>query len=147
VQRTPGPTFVSLGDFALRVARVVKNGHRIWSLSPALRERLMLAVTGVNDCRYCRFVHTRAATVAGVSRDEQLAILDGDFRLTPGEERTALEWARTWALQGGSATPGQQLKLAEVYGSQRALAVAAAVEAIAVGNYTGNGLDQLLGRR
>jgi AhpD family alkylhydroperoxidase len=135
-----------LGDFALRVARVMGSGHRILTLSSALRERLMLAVTGVNDCRYCRFVHTRAAAAAGVSRQEQTAILDGDFSLTPEGERYALEWARTWALQGGSATSVQRRELEDVYGRARALAMDAAVEAIAVGNYTGNGLDKIMGR-
>ncbi|MHB9155626.1 MAG: carboxymuconolactone decarboxylase family protein [Endomicrobiales bacterium] len=34
-------------------------------LSPAFRERLMLSVTGVNKCRYCSFVHAKAALSAG----------------------------------------------------------------------------------
>jgi AhpD family alkylhydroperoxidase len=30
-------------------------------ISPAFRERLMLAVTAVNGCRYCSYFHTRQA--------------------------------------------------------------------------------------
>jgi AhpD family alkylhydroperoxidase len=35
-------------------------------IAPAFRERLMLAVTAVNCCRYCSFVHTRMALAAGM---------------------------------------------------------------------------------
>lgn len=51
----------------LRQARVM--------LSPAFRERLMLAVTAVNRCRYCSFAHTRMALAAGVSNAEIAQIL------------------------------------------------------------------------
>ena len=39
-------------------------------LSPAFRERLMLAVTAVYGCRYCSFAHAREAISKGVSQEE-----------------------------------------------------------------------------
>lgn len=49
-----------------KIRRVLKDG----AVSPTFRERLMLAVTGVNACRYCAYVHARLALRAGVPAEE-----------------------------------------------------------------------------
>lgn len=48
-------------------------------ISEGLRERLMLAVTEVNGCRYCSFGHARAALAAGLTQDEVTSLLEGDL--------------------------------------------------------------------
>ena len=59
----------------------VKNRKRLREIndegliSPDFRERLMLAVTAVNGCRYCSYAHTRAALKGGLSREEISGLL------------------------------------------------------------------------
>ena len=65
--------FKTFGHFwgELRFVRGAKKELRAIfkekTLSAAFRERLFMAVTSVNHCRYCSFVHSRAALKAGVS--------------------------------------------------------------------------------
>ena len=79
-------TYRSLWDFLQDLGFIFKNRKRIRaifrseSLSPAFRERMMLAVTQVNDCRYCARFHTKAALAEGISREEVDAILQGAFK-------------------------------------------------------------------
>jgi AhpD family alkylhydroperoxidase len=145
VMNTPKkPTFASVGDFTSRLYKVVRNGHRLLGLSGAFRERLMLAVTGVNDCRYCKALHTRIASVNGLTAAEQDAVLAGDFSLSPSGEREALAWARRWAEAGGKAGAQGRANLEAHYGPEMARTIETAAEAIAIGNYTGNGVDRFL---
>lgn len=55
-------------------------------LSPAFRERLMLAVTAVNACRYCAHLHAQVALTAGLRRDEIAQRLGGEFAAAPARE-------------------------------------------------------------
>lgn len=45
--------------------------------SPALREQVMLAVTSVNDCRYCDWVHTGLALKEKINVEELRLLLSG----------------------------------------------------------------------
>ena len=56
--------------------------YRVWikeDIDPGFREELMLAVSKLNDCRYCSWGHHEWAQISGVSDDElaQLEQLDG----------------------------------------------------------------------
>jgi AhpD family alkylhydroperoxidase len=47
--------------------------YRIWvrhELDPGFREELMLAVSKVNDCRYCSWAHHEWASIDGISEEE-----------------------------------------------------------------------------
>ena len=52
-------------------------------ISSAFRERLMLAVTSVNECRYCARVHSVEALKHGVDQPELEQILSGEFNECP----------------------------------------------------------------
>ena len=65
------------------------------------QERIMLAVTSVNRCRYCTFVHTRAALAAGISPEDAAALLEGSVDAAPEDEATALLYAQHWAETDG----------------------------------------------
>jgi len=69
-------------------------GHPI---SGQLRERIMLAVTAVNRCDYCRLAHTTFARSEGLADGEIQNILDGvDLAQDPGES-AALAYVRDLA--------------------------------------------------
>ena len=48
-------------------------------VSPAFRERLMLVVTEVNGCRYCRTFHASEALKEGITDTELAELLTGQI--------------------------------------------------------------------
>jgi AhpD family alkylhydroperoxidase len=49
-------------------------------------ERIMMAVTEVNGCRYCTYFHTQVALKAGLDKEEIRETFSGDFSQAPDEE-------------------------------------------------------------
>jgi len=70
-------------------------------VSRAFVERIMLAVTQVNGCRYCSYAHTHMALQAGVTEDEMRQLLAGQFFRSPAAEIVALAFAQRYAEQAG----------------------------------------------
>ena len=69
-------TFQNVGQFWEEACFLFKNKNKVGRImkgeliSPAFRERLMLVVTAVNNCRMCSAVHTKQALLSGLSRQE-----------------------------------------------------------------------------
>jgi AhpD family alkylhydroperoxidase len=116
------------------------------SISPAFRERLMMAVTSVNACRYCAYFHTQVALVSGVSHDEAAQILGGIVDRAPENEIPALLYAQHWAEMNAQPDPAARNKLIETYGSDTAQAIEYVLRMIRVGNLLGNTTDYILYR-
>lgn len=75
-------------------------------VSPAFRERLMLVVTEVNGCRYCRAFHASEALKVGITDSELAQLLAGQIPTdAPDDEIPAMIYARYWAESGHSLTP------------------------------------------
>lgn len=115
-------------------------------LGGAFLERLMLAVTQVNRCRYCSFAHTRQALKEGLPRDEIDALLGGQLDTVPEDERTAVLYAQHWAETKGQPDPEATARLEAAYGSEKAAQIYLALRLIRTGNYTGNTFDYFLYR-
>lgn len=113
-------------------------------LSPAFRERLMLAVTAVNGCRYCSYVHAREALLAGVSETEVESLLSGVVDSCPVKESAAVLYAQHWAESDVNSDPEARQKLSAIYGSEVAAAIELALRMIRMGNLMGNTWDYLL---
>jgi AhpD family alkylhydroperoxidase len=116
------------------------------SLSSKFRERLMLAVTQVNDCRYCTFFHTKAALSEGVPREEVERLMGGMFEGCPKEELPALLYAQHWAETERKPDPAMRQKLVDTYGAEKAEAIELTLRFICACNYSGNSLDYILYR-
>lgn len=116
------------------------------SLEPAFRERLMLAVTAVNECRYCSYGHARQALQHGVTRPEIEALAGGQFDGCPREQLPALLYAQHWAETDGDPDDAARARVCELYGQERADAIELALSLIRVGNLGGNTLDHVLYR-
>ncbi len=125
---------------AVRPARAlgVAYGRRV---APDLRERLMLAVTEVNGCRYCSWVHTRVALRAGVPAEEVEQLMGGEIAGAPEAERPALIYAQHWASTDAKPEPEARGRVLEIYGSERLADYEMAMRLIRVGNLWGNTLD------
>ena len=115
-------------------------------LDEAFFERLMLAVTEVNGCRYCSYFHTGEALKAGLSDAEVQGLLSGDQSEAPEEQAVALVFAQHYAEQAGVPDADAMARLIEVYGELRAQAILSAIRVIMIGNVTGNNFDALVHR-
>ncbi|MBN1954316.1 MAG: carboxymuconolactone decarboxylase family protein [Anaerolineae bacterium] len=115
-------------------------------IDPAFRERLMLAVTSVNGCRYCSYAHARQALVAGISNDEIEALQEGELGGSPEEELPALLYAQHWAETRGAPDPAARSRVVEQYGEEMVTAMELALQTIQMGNLMGNTMDYVLYR-
>jgi AhpD family alkylhydroperoxidase len=122
--------------------KAIKSGQ----LSPALRDKIMLAVTEVNGCRYCSYMHSKNAIKAGVSEEEIGHLLSGDLSVSNSEEATALLFAQHYADSKGRPAPETVEKLFNIYGEPKARGILAATRAIMVGNVHGVAIDLLQAR-
>jgi AhpD family alkylhydroperoxidase len=110
----------------------------------AFRERLMLAVTQVNECRYCTWFHKREALKSGISKAELDLMLGGLIDATNETELNALLYAKSWAENNGNAMVAERLGLIRTYGPQKAEQINIILRLIRFGNLSGNSFNYFL---
>lgn len=115
-------------------------------LEPAFRERLMLAVTGVNGCRMCSYYHSRAAVELGMAGDEVKAMLARDTGQAPEKEVPALLYAQHFAESDGQPTDAVRARIIESYGAKDAARIDLILHLIRTANLMGNSWDYFLYR-
>jgi AhpD family alkylhydroperoxidase len=115
-------------------------------LSPAFQERLMLAVTSVEGCRYCSYFHSKLALKGGINQEEIGQLLSGDFNNCPEEEALAILYAQHWAESNACPDKEAAERLEETYGPERTEAINLMLRMIRLGNLLGNTWDYLLYR-
>jgi AhpD family alkylhydroperoxidase len=133
-RRTADP--VILAPWLLELARTVGGLVRSYlpgsPIDARTRERVILAVTEVNGCRYCAWIHGSWAAYLGDA-------IEG-----PAEaEEALLDYARACAAAGRPLDPAP---LAAVLPPAAVAAVRATVAQIEVSNLVGNTVDGLLAR-
>jgi len=145
-------TYHSAGEFLTDLRVMMSRRKEISSLmdgeiiAPSFRERLMLAVTAVNGCRYCTYVHAREALATGIGREEIETLGNGMFGDSPSEEVPALLYAQHWAEMNGEPEAPVRMQVIAHYGDPVVEAIELALRMIRVGNLTGNTFDYLLHR-
>jgi AhpD family alkylhydroperoxidase len=145
-------TYRSLREFIQDLGFILKNRKRVRaifrseSLSPAFPERMMLAVTQANDCRFCARFHTKAALAEGISREEVDAILNGAFKDCPSDQLAGVLYAEHWAEMLGAPEAEVRDKLIATYGQDMASDIDVVLRLIKTGDLTGNTVDYLLYR-
>lgn len=111
----------------------------------AFRERLMLAVTKVNGCRYCRTFHVGQAKQAGISIDEITEYLKGNIPdSVPEEQKLAVCYAQHWAETDRQPDPDYVTQVLDTYGEEGYHAISMALRMIWMGNLLGNTADFVL---
>ena len=144
--------YASPGDFVadLRATlgrpQQMRSVMRGESLDPALRERLMLAVTAVNGCRYCCYYHARQALVVGITPDEAEALTAGLLDGCPPEQLPAVLYAQHWAESDARPDDAARQRMVDLYGAEVAEAVELTLHTIRIGNMAGNTVDYVLYR-
>jgi AhpD family alkylhydroperoxidase len=128
------------GMFGNRAA--IRDAMR--GLEPAFRERLMLAVTGVNGCRMCSYYHSRAAVESGLASDEVKAMLARDTGRAPEKELPALLYAQHFAESDGQPAGAARAKIMELYGLADTARIDTILRMIRTANLLGNSWDYFL---
>jgi AhpD family alkylhydroperoxidase len=145
-------TYRNLNEFLTDVRIILSRRQEIRALmrdgtiAPAFRERLMLAVTEVNGCRYCSHAHARAALSTGVSREEIEALAVSMFDGSPPDEVPALLYAQHWAEANARPEAAARQRVVGHYGEGTVGKIELALHMIRVGNLLGNTFDYLLHR-
>ena len=115
-------------------------------VSRSFAEKIMLAVTQVNGCRYCAYGHTRTALRSGVAPEVIAQILAGDLEGLAEEEAVALAFAQHWAETEGHPDPDAERRFRAYYGPQVSTDILNWMRMIQMGNLMGNTFDALLYR-
>lgn len=149
----PKRTYKSPAELFSDISRLVSNRRQIplafrgGLVSPAFRERLMLVVTQVNDCRYCSRFHSAEALKVGVLDEDIISIQAGNIPPgTPASEVAALMYARHWAGNNANPDPEEVKKLEANYDSETVHAIHLFLYMIRIGNLMGNTWDSWLYR-
>jgi AhpD family alkylhydroperoxidase len=117
--------------------------------SAALREKVVLGVTSVNDCRYCKWGHTHWAMAHGVPLEEVNQILRhqiDELEAKDPAEAAAILFAQHYAEQQDHYDPESIESLRQHYNDAQVAEILAYVRAITLGNLTGNTVDAFVGR-
>jgi len=125
---------------------VLREVSRSNLIEKAFSERVMLAVTQVNGCRYCAYGHARMALQAGVPDEEIQQLMQGEFDALPQKEIKALLFAQHYAETCGHPDTKTWKILIEHYGKDTAMGILAYIRMIMMGNLLGNTFDAFLYR-
>ena len=124
----------------------IREAMRNGLVSETFRERLMMAVTSVNGCRYCSYFHSREALKSGVSAEELEALTAFEFGECPAEEQPALLYAQHWAETNTQPDEEARNHVLELYGEKRLETIELLLRMIRMGNLMGNTFDLFLFR-
>ena len=117
--------------------------------SAALREKVMLGVTSVTDCRYCQWGHTHWAMAHGVPLEEVNQILGHQIESLEAKnpaEAAAILFAQHYAEHLDRFDPESIENLRKHYSDAQVAEILAYVRAITLGSLTGNTVDAFLDR-
>lgn len=115
-------------------------------ITPQFTERIMLAVTEVNDCPACSFVHTKMALETGMDSEEIQNMLSGAFDSIPKEELPAVMFAQHYADSKGHPSKASWEEVITQYGESKALAILGTIRMIMMGNVYGIVLGSFVNR-
>ena len=142
---TPRSLFRDLAELLARRSEI-RETARSDRVSRAFAEKIMMAVTAVNRCRYCARYHTRLALQEGIPQDEIARILSLELDDFPPEEAVALAFAQHWAETEGHPDPEAERRFRETYDPQVSADILNWIQLITMGNLLGNSWDALLWR-
>jgi AhpD family alkylhydroperoxidase len=100
-------------------------------------ERIMLAVTEVNDCAICSYAHTKRALESGMSGEEIHNMLAGIMDNVPDDELAAIMFAQHYADTRGHPTEESWQRIVEIYGNSLAQGILGSIRTIMMGNAYG----------
>jgi AhpD family alkylhydroperoxidase len=121
----------------IRTMKYMSKAKKNQELSPKFIERIMLAVTEVNDCAICSYAHTKKALESGMSNEEIQKMLTGIMDDVPEDEVAAVMFAQHYADTRGHPTLESWQRILEIYGKSQAKGILGSIRVIMIGNAYG----------
>jgi AhpD family alkylhydroperoxidase len=118
-------------------------------ISASLREKIFLAVSSVNDCRYCKWAHSHWAMAQGVALEEVNEILGHQseaLEAKDADEAAAILFAQHYAEHLDQIDPESIENLRKHYSDDQVAEIIAYVRFITFTNLTGNTVDVFFDR-
>lgn len=107
-------------------------------ITPEFSERIMLAVTAVNKCGACSFLHTKTALEKGVQLEQIHEILEGEIGSFSDEEMPAVLYGQHFAETRGKVSAEARAKLVDSYGPRKARHIEGYISVVCFGNLCSN---------
>lgn len=115
-------------------------------LTNQFTERIMLAVTQVNQCEVCSYAHTKMALEARMDNQEIESLLGGVLDHVPQDELAAVLFAQHVAESRNQPSKQAWEQVIQLYGKPTALGILAAARMMMMGNAYGIAYSSLLNR-
>ena len=122
---------------AFRGIKYLRRGKKTGLMDDKFKERIMLAVTSVNECAMCSYVHTEAALKSGLEIDDIKAYISGEFPNVPDDEVKAVVFAQHYADMRGKPKYDMLDELFKEYGEEKSKIILGAIRVIMLGNSSG----------
>lgn len=84
------------------------------------KERIMLAVTQVNQCAMCSCAHTQMAFTSGMSQEEITILLSGEYDKVPLDDAAAIMYAQHYAECRGIPDQKTWVRIQREHGKEKA---------------------------
>jgi len=108
------------------------------AIYPAFSERIALAVSGVTNCAYCSWLHTKTSLEKGMNEKEIKRLLEGDIKDVPEQEAPALFYVQHRADFNGGFSPEARQRIVDFYGEEKAGYIDFMFQAVYFGNLCSN---------
>jgi AhpD family alkylhydroperoxidase len=115
-------------------------------MSKQFTERIMLAVTQVNQCEVCSYAHTKMALEANMSNTEIEAMLGGINDYVPTDELAGVMFAQHVAESKNHPSKEAWDQVITIYGESTAYGILAAARIMMMGNAYGIAYSSFLNR-
>ncbi|MCF7926187.1 MAG: carboxymuconolactone decarboxylase family protein [Candidatus Izimaplasma sp.] len=125
---------------------LLKRSKKSRLMTKKFKERIMLAITEVNGCAMCSYIHTKISLSSGMEAAKIKEILTGNVKNVPEEEAVGIAFAQHFASSKEDPTDETIKRLVDEYGYRKAELVVAACNVITMTNGMGTSLDYLWNR-
>lgn len=130
----------------IRSLTFLRKAEKNNDISKEFTERIMLAVTEVNECEICSYAHTKMALEMGMNEKEIQDMLSGQHEDVPAKEMPAILFAQHYADSKCKPSQGAWESIVETYGETKASGILATIRIITIGNTVGVPLGSFIGR-
>ena len=145
---TPANTLKTIANCAISFPIIIRSAFSP-KTSKTLREKVMLGVTAINDCRFCAWGHSHWATSQGIPLEEVNQILshqDDSLKASDPAEAAAILFGQHYAEQLDEIDPESVKNLHNYFSPAQVREIVGYVYFITFTNLSGNTVDALLDR-
>jgi len=125
----------------------MKGAFTSGRISKQFAERIMLAVTAVNDCQYCIYGHSGSSLKSGVAAEEVVSIMNFEYDSSSFDEIVALNFAKQYAETNRLPSKKAYDELVNYYGIEKVNDIFIFIHIVSLGNFLGNTVEAFEARK